>query len=83
MMDACVKRPLYFIIPAVAVTLFWAEMYVWRQPQNDRMKLLKFQFVLILEVIMSCLTVLVIKFSQGIPALSGNDNSCEVNISKY
>ena len=74
-MDACVKRPLYIIIPAVAMAVLWAEMYVFKQQENDRMKLLKFQFVFILEVIMSCLTALVLKFSQAIPAWSGNSKS--------
>jgi len=69
-MDFIRRRPLYFVIPAVAMAVLWGEMYIFKQEESDRMKLLKFQFVFVLEVIMSCLTALVIKFSQKIPALS-------------
>ena len=61
----------YVLIPILAMAVIWGQMHVFKQEETVRMKMLKFQFVFILEIIMSCLTALVIKFSQKIPALSG------------
>ena len=63
----------YVAVPVLAMALLWTEIYIFKQDDNVKMKLLKYQFVVILEVIMSCLSALVIKFSQNIPALSGMD----------
>jgi len=60
----------YVLIPVLAMAVIWGQMHVFKQEETVRMKMLKFQFVFNLKIIMSCLTALVIKFSQKIPALS-------------
>lgn len=70
-MDVLRNRSYLFGIPLVAMAVLWAEIYIFKQDDNTRMKLIKFQLVFLLEVIMSCLTALVMKFSQKIPALTG------------
>ena len=70
-MDVFQQRSHFLIIPLIAMAVLWAEFYILKQEENTRLKLIKFQLVFLLEVIMSCLTVLVMKFSQKIPALNG------------
>jgi len=70
-MDIFQQRSHFLIIPLIAMAVLWAEFYILKQEENTRLKLIKFQLVFLLEVIMSCLTVLVMKFSQKIPALNG------------
>jgi len=64
-------HPCYIFVPIIAMAILWGEYYIFAQDTDTRMKLLKYQFLVILEVIMSCLSALLIKFSQRIPALSG------------
>ena len=70
-MDVVRRHPYVIGVPISAMAVLWAEVYIFKQDENTRMKLLKFQFVLILEVIMSCLSALVLKFSQKIPSMTG------------
>ena len=64
-------HPCYLFIPIIAMAILWGEYYIFAQDEDTRMKLRKYQFLVILEVILSCLSALVIKFSQRIPALFG------------
>ena len=80
-MDVLRNRSYLFGIPLVAMAVLWAEIYIFKQDDNTRMKLIKFQLVFLLEVIMSCLTALVMKFSQKIPALTGKSCCGGVRVS--
>ena len=58
-------HPCYIFVPIIAMAILWGEYYIFAQDTDTRMKLLKYQFLVILEVIMSCLSALLIKFSQN------------------